>query len=417
MLREALITPSSLEITQTKEQGSKLTSLLGIAQIISWGTLYYSYPLIAEAMSKDFGFSKSEIYGAATIGLLTSALCAYPIGRAIDQGRGRRIMVSGALFAGALLMILSQITSLITFYAIVMFLGIAQAMTLYEATFAVIARHTTKARVSRSITTVTLWGGFASTAFIPLVELLIRKIGWSNSLIVLGIFNFVVAAIYYLSIPKLKTAAGVSEIIDSWHLNRQSFKFLLRSEVFWGLLISFVCYSLIFSGITFHLFALFTSRNLTPSAVAFGMAILGPAQVLGRIMIWRFSKNTSVANWGRYVLFAFPVSILTILFSSPLIALITFMLIYGIANGIMTIIRGTAVPEMITADHYGSINSFISVPSTICKALGPFALAYSFQVFGSYTTPLVAILFVTVVILISYWYATLKVKVVRAELV
>jgi hypothetical protein len=145
------------------------------------------------------------------------------------------------------------------------------------------------------------------------------------------------------------------------------------------------------------------------------MAILGPAQVLGRLMIWKFSKRTSVANYGRYILFAFPVSILTILFLSPLMALITFMLIYGIANGIMTIIRGTAVPEMLTANHYGSINSFISVPSTICKALGPFALACSFQFFGSYTTPLVAILFVTVVILISYWYATLKVA--RAEMV
>ena len=43
---------------------------LGISQIASWGTLYYSFPLIAERMGQDLGLSKPEIYGAATIGLV-----------------------------------------------------------------------------------------------------------------------------------------------------------------------------------------------------------------------------------------------------------------------------------------------------------------------------------------------------------
>ena len=57
---------------------------LGIGQIISWGTLYYSFPLIAERMANDLGFSKPEVYGAATVGLLIAGFTAYPIGVAID---------------------------------------------------------------------------------------------------------------------------------------------------------------------------------------------------------------------------------------------------------------------------------------------------------------------------------------------
>jgi hypothetical protein len=59
---------------------------LGIGQIASWGTLYYSFPLIAERMGQDLGLSKPEVYGAATIGLLVASVTAYPIGAAIDRG-------------------------------------------------------------------------------------------------------------------------------------------------------------------------------------------------------------------------------------------------------------------------------------------------------------------------------------------
>jgi hypothetical protein len=42
--------------------------------------------LIAEAMGRDLGWSKPDLYGAATIGLLLSGLAAYPVGSAIDRG-------------------------------------------------------------------------------------------------------------------------------------------------------------------------------------------------------------------------------------------------------------------------------------------------------------------------------------------
>jgi hypothetical protein len=51
---------------------------LGIAQICSWGTLYYSFPQIAEAMGRELGWSKPELYGAATLGLALSGFAAYP---------------------------------------------------------------------------------------------------------------------------------------------------------------------------------------------------------------------------------------------------------------------------------------------------------------------------------------------------
>ena len=40
---------------------------LGIGQICSWGSLFYSFPLMAQMMGPELGWSKSEIYLAVHI--------------------------------------------------------------------------------------------------------------------------------------------------------------------------------------------------------------------------------------------------------------------------------------------------------------------------------------------------------------
>lgn len=69
-------------------------SALGAAQICSWGTLFYGFPLIAEAMRTDLGWSKPTLYGAATLGMLLAGLAAYLVGAAIDRGHGRPLFDS-----------------------------------------------------------------------------------------------------------------------------------------------------------------------------------------------------------------------------------------------------------------------------------------------------------------------------------
>ncbi len=417
MLR-AGITPSipievaNREVEKDGEESRGFLTSLGLGQIVSWGTLYYSYPLIAEAMSQEMKLSKSEVYGAATAGLLASACFAYPVGKAIDRGHGRTVLVTGSLLAGLLLSLWSQVTATPLFYSIVLLLGVAQAMTLYEAAFAVIAGKTLRRQIAHSITRLTLWGGFASTVFIPLAEILIQEFGWRNALVVFGVFNFTVAGLYALTFPKRKGPRIEEQYREGSILSRiqmHPVHFALKSQIVWALLISFALYSIVFAGLTFHIYPLFAARNLSTATVAAGIALLGPAQVLGRLLIWKFSSRIKIAQSGRYVLFAFPVSLLAVIFLNPFAALITFVLTYGIANGIMTIIRGTAVAELLTIQRYGVINSLISVPSTVCKALGPFTLAYFFQRSGSYEPLMIGLLFATALILISYWYATLRV--------
>lgn len=44
---------------------------------------------------------------------------------------------------------------------------------------------------------------------------------------------------------------------------------------------------------------------------------------------------------------------------------------YGGANGITTIVRGMAVPEIVTRDGYGAVNGSLVAPMNVMTALAP----------------------------------------------
>lgn len=171
---------------------SLFITCLGIGQICSWGSLYYSFPLIAEAMGHDLGWSKPHLFGAATLGLALGGVAAFPVGAAIDKGHGRLVMTAGSVLAGLCLVAWSQVQQLWMFYLLMAAVGVLQAATLYEPAFAVVARRAGATGARAGITALTLWGGFASTVFIPLIQTLLEGVGWRGALVVLGLVNLAV---------------------------------------------------------------------------------------------------------------------------------------------------------------------------------------------------------------------------------
>lgn len=384
---------------------------LGIGQIISWGTLYYSFPLIAERMGADLGLDKPAVYGAATVGLLIASLSAYPIGLAIDRGHGRAVMSLGSALSGVLLLAWSLVRDLWVLYPLLAGIGLAQAMTLYEPAFAVIARRY-GADVRAGITALTLWGGFASTVFVPLIEWLIRWVDWRSALIVLGLLNLTVCvAVHLLVIPRRTAGAAdprpapVSSSIRSTEW--RSVRWVLGQRTFWGLLIAFTLYAAAFSGFGYHLYPLLIERGFDPATVVGAIAIIGPSQVLGRILIWRFAERAPVRVIGQTAVWVLPVALgLLVWLPRTFLALAVFAVLYGAANGVLTIVRGLAVPEMLTREAYGVVNSLLGVPGTIARSLAPFVVALAWAAVGSYGPILAAILFSSLVVSVSFWLAS-----------
>jgi hypothetical protein len=391
--------------------GAGMISMLGVAQICSWGTLYYAFPLIAEAMRAELGWSKDVLYGAASLGLALSGIAAYPIGAAIDAGRGRMVMTLASLAAGALFVAWSQVSSLWALYVVFGGIGCLQAATLYDPAFAVVARRFGPLNARRAITQLTLWGGFASTVFVPLIQWLIDGFGWRGALVVLGATNIVLCAgLYYAAIDPardhVEPAAGHAP-----ERAEGAVREAMRMPVFWALALAFVAYATASSALTFHFYPLLIERGLSAGGAVLVFSVIGPAQVAGRVVVWLLAGNAPVGRIGSLVVIAFPLSILGFAYAPPeILPLVLTAAVYGAANGMMTIVRGLSVPEMVSCRAYGAINGAITTPMRFVQALAPVAVAWLWTLGGSYDLAIAAILAATVLQAAGFWVAALMAR-------
>ncbi|WP_341894930.1 MFS transporter, partial [Ferrovibrio terrae] len=178
------------KIKHWRQDGWPLVAALSFAQLVSWGTIFYGFPLFVVSMESELGWSRGTLNGALSLGLLTAGFAAYPVGRIIDRHGGRLVMSIGSVLAVLLFVAWAWVGHPVIFYAIWFGLGLAQAGTLYTPVFAVLTRMFPDSFKTR-ITMLTLTGGFASTVFTPLIAWAIEALGWRDALLLMAACNFV----------------------------------------------------------------------------------------------------------------------------------------------------------------------------------------------------------------------------------
>jgi len=246
-------------------------------------------------------------------------------------------------------------------------------MLLYEPAFAVIYA-TFGADARKGITALTLTAGFASTVFWPLTQWLVSSLGWRDSVGALGFANLLLCVpLHFLLLP---LSAGTASRASSVTRHTDVLPRLLRSRVFWLLALSFTANMLAFSALSVHLFPLLQERGLAPADSVMLAALIGPMQVLGRIVEVTFGKRFRAAQVGLVALLLLPISIVCLAAAGsgwPL--LIAFAVLYGASNGVMTIVRAVLAAELFGRESFGAINGALSAPVILSRAVAPIAAA------------------------------------------
>lgn len=386
-----------------------LTHVLGAGQVCSWGSLYYTFPLIAQSMQQELGWSKSELFGAATLGLICAALVSYPIGVAIDRGHGKSVMGWASVASALMLIWWSHIDSILPFYIVITLIGGLQAGILYEPAFAVLARRVGPLKARAGITTITFWGGFASTVFIPLTQWMIDLWDWRDTLVALAGVNLICAAVYfYLIRPEMDAIHEHHDQAKQANIerDRQIVRRALTNTTFWLLIISLVVYAAMFSAFTFHMYPLLQESGISTKEVVQAIAIIGPAQVAGRVVISIFAARAPMRTIGAVVVTTFPFTFAALLFDSITFWLVAVVFaVYGFANGIFTIVRSLVVPEMLSPHAYGALNGLLTIAATLARAVGPVAAAWLWSIDQSYHEVLVWIVISAIVLMVTFFLA------------
>jgi len=366
--------------TSARERnGNVATWALAVAQLVSWGSIYYAFSLFVVPMEQSMGWSRTETNAALSVGLLMSGVAAYPLGAWIDQGHGRKVMVAGSILSAAMLLLWSQAHTLATLFIVWIGLGVSMAATLYDPVFAIVTRDY-PGSFRTKITLITLVAGFASTVFIPLTQGFVDWFGWRGALIALAAANlFINLPIHASALARSAATDPNTNTDDRTRLkaaNKASTRRALRTPTFWALAVCFTAYYATFAALTFHLVPLLVERRVPNRVILTTMALIGPAQVFARALWFTVGRNVRPSTVGIVVTTAFPLSVVILLFAgtSPYL-LVVFSLLYGGANGMMTILRGTIVQDVMWTEGYGAISGLLSMPSNMAKGIAPISAA------------------------------------------
>jgi MFS family permease len=360
-----------------KSSGSDLVLRLSLAQLISWGSIFYLFSVVMAPLERDLGFSRAEVSVAFSLALLAEGLMAYPVGRWIDRGQERWVMTLGSVLAGICLLLHSRITSLFGLYAVWLGLGVAMAAVLYSPAFALITRRFPH-DFRRAIITLTFLGGLASTVFIPLTAWLISAWGWRQALLVLAVPHLVVCVpLHWLSLgnaPKALTRVS-AQGPDA------GLKPLLHSAPFLLIGVFTVVLMSVTVAIPAHLVSLLRENNLPEAWVIALPAAIGVMQVVGRLLLYFFEQHADLHQVNRWVPMLIPLGVLVLLLV-PLsgawrVGLVTgFVVIYGLGNGMLTIVKGTAMALYVSRTHVATLNGALGVPLAVARAAAPALLGW-----------------------------------------
>ena len=318
---------------------------LAVSQLVAWGVLYYAFAVIVAPMGAETSWIKPQMHGAQSLGLIISGVAAYGVGRRIDRHGGRGLMVAGAVLGAVAVVLWSQVTELWQLYFVCALIGAASALVLYEAAFAVTAR-LAPGGYRRAIIAITLLGGLASTAFIPLTQWLVDELGWRHGLIILAAIELVTCvAIPWFALREDRTVSARAGI----DLLRPSvFPLVRKQAVFWLLLASYMSFAFFYSSLLFSLLPLLSERGFSAGTAVALYAMIGPSQVAGRHGMFAVGRALPIGHAG-IVATVLPVIAMIVLLGVTPTANFSFLfaLLFGAGMGIKTVVQATAAPELL----------------------------------------------------------------------
>lgn len=347
----------------------RLVIWLSLAQLITWGSVFYTFALLLEPVERELGLTRAQSSLAFSLALLAEGLCAYPVGRWIDRGHERAVMTGGSLLVVAGLALHALVRSPEAFYATWLLLGAALAATLYTPVFAVVTRRY-PADFRRAIITLTFLGGLASSVFIPVSAWLIAGWGWRNALLVLAAVHLLVCV--PLHAICLRGAPGPRPAAPAGGHSPAS---LLRSTPFLLIAVFMVGMMAITAAIPPHLISLLREAGLREAWVIAIPATIGVVQVLGRALLYFFEHRFDLHLANRLIPVLIPLALAALIAGahSPTAGLL-FVLLYGLGNGMLTIVRGTAIAQYVSREHVAALNGALGVPQALARAVAPVLL-------------------------------------------
>jgi len=355
----------------------KLIAVMGFTQILAWSSTLYLPAVLASLIAKDTGWSLTLVIAGLSWGFIVTGICSPKVGRFIEQFGGRKALSISSIFFAIGLLCLGLSSHLLVYYFAWTMLGIGMAFGLYDAAFSTLGRLLGQ-DAKTAIVGVTLLGGLASTIGWALIVFFEGLYGWRISCFILALFHLLLGLpLHYFLLPREEQSTET----HAKELNNQTTVHKEGNRLFMLVAIILTVQSFVVATISVHLLSMLKTIGFSVStALAIGMMI-GPAQIIARLLELSLFKNLH-PSWSSRVGVLFSFFGIIFLFTDGYVLALLGAALYGVGNGILTIIRGTLPLALFGQEGYATRMGLLGRPIMIALAFGPLISAFILEKWG-----------------------------------
>jgi predicted MFS family arabinose efflux permease len=353
-------------------------SLVGIQQIVCWGTLTYAAAVFAPAMAQACGISVASVMTAYGVGLLTNALAAPALTRWVLRVGAFKPSLLGLALLMAASIIHSQATHWITLVAGFMVAGLAMALTQYDFAFLTVKLYMPQ-QARRVITMITFYGALASTIMWPVALALSAHVGMPMAWIALGLICVLlslpaVLVAYRQPIVKSDDSADAAS-------NMQDNSAITASSQW--VLIGLIGFMLIGTSLVANLPIVLTQMQTPSGQTAWILSLFGIGQLAARALDyaagrWLTTRATVITS-SISIVIALGLMAFT---QSDAATAAAFVFLLGAGNGLVTILRGVLPQQLFRGTVFAHLSGQLASLGALGRAIMPVVVAQALALSG-----------------------------------
>ncbi len=363
--------------------------------VITGGTALYGFTAFFNPISSEMKWGSAAMSFAFSLRSVEGGVLQPVIGIFVERVGVRKCIFTGIILMGFSLFLLSRMSTLTTFYVGFVLLSLGFTMAAGIPQYTAVANWFKKRRSLALGLLTTGWG--VSGLMTPLIALMIRSVGWRETLFLLCPFILMIGiplSFFIRDRPQpygMQPDGGTPEDhpLDNAGSQAQdlglSLKEALKTKTFWMLLLYALCVQFAFSTIPVQEMPHLINVGISEKLAALTMAGYSLVSLVGRLFIsWlgdTYSKKRLLMISAAMQAIGF---FIYANITSPWM-IIPFILFYGPGFG-------ATVPLLpaIQADYFGvrsfaSIRGMMSIAFAVPGIVAPVFAGWIFDIYHSYT--------------------------------
>lgn len=369
---------------------------IGMAMTIPGQTAGLS--LFIDALIADLGISRATISLTYTVATVVGALALPFIGRQIDRFGPRRAVLAITVAFALACFYMGLTAGLIT-----LAIGFVLMRGLGQGALSLVSVHVVNLwfirRRGRAVGIMGM-GVALATAFFPLlVDQMIGAVGWREAFFLIGsgvlIVMLPVGLLLYRPHPERfglrpDGATPESDAASAADESNVSLSEARRTLTFWIVTLGGMTMSALGTGLIFHHFSILSQNGLSRSAAAVMFVPLGLMTASSNLGVGFLLDRVEPRRVLGVMQLALGVLLLTVPYVASVPAIWTYGVIFGMLQGTMSTISGSAYGHYFGRKHLGAIKGFANTMLVAGSAIGPLLYGAGFSALGSYQLPIMA---------------------------